>query len=87
MPPTSLMPCLITKKPVKSVIQKMMKYKMIPIPLEYLLELGLGEFDTLQIYVRDGAIVLRRVEETEFVCGGDCEDCPCSENCDESEAN
>ena len=66
---------------------KMMKYKMIPIPLEYLLELGLGEFDTLQIYVRDGAIVLRRVEETEFVCGGDCEDCPiaghrCNRHCD-----
>ena len=67
--------------------RNMTKYKMIPIPLEYLLELGLGEFDTLQIYVRDGAIVLRRVEETEFVCNGDCVDCPiaghrCNRHCD-----
>ena len=49
---------------------------MLPVPAELFLEAGMFEGDPMQMYA-DG----------HKVCDGDCEDCPCCDNCDESEAN
>ena len=60
------------------------KYVLFSIPLEMLEEAGIGEESVAQISAGNGKIIIETAEDTEdFVCDGDCENCPVSEtDCD-----
>ena len=61
---------------------------MLPVPAELFLEAGMFEGDPMQMYADGHKIVIENIDDPkDIVCDGDCEDCPCSDNCDESEAN
>ena len=86
------------------------EYVALGIPKEALLAIGakkdkdgnVAEDTVYGIEAENDKLIIRVLQEAEeFVCGGncencplnevdcdgDCEDCPCSDNCDESEAN
>ena len=67
---------------------------MLPVPAELFLEAGMFEGDPMQMYADGHKIVIENIDDPKDIvciadmdCDGDCEDCPCSDNCDESEAN
>lgn len=75
---------------------------LLPVPAELLLEAGIMVNAPLQLYADGNRIIIENIDDTEdFVCDGDCENCPiadidcdgdcgtctCNENCEESEAN
>lgn len=76
------------------------EYVLIAVPEQLLLEAGIFESDAILMYVSEDRLVIEHDDE-EFICDGDCEDCPmsdmdcdgecdacpCSESCDESEVD
>ena len=65
---------------------------MLPVPAELFLEAGMFEGDPMQMYADGHKIIIQNIDDAncpiaDIDCDGDCEDCPCSDNCDESEAN
>lgn len=69
---------------------KKMKTEMIllAVPAEMLLEAGIYEGNPLQTYVDDQKLVIKRLDDMgDIVCEGDCEDCPCKNNCEYGEVN
>ena len=51
-------------------------------------EAGIGEESVIQMCASGGKILIEAVgpdDTADFVCDGDCESCPCSEYCEESE--
>ncbi len=57
---------------------------MLAVPVETLLEAGIFEGDPLQMYVEGRRLIIENLDDIDdFVCGGDCADCPISEiDCD-----
>lgn len=57
---------------------------MVAVPAEMLLEAGIFEGDPMQMYVEGRRLVIENLDDIEdFVCGGDCPDCPISDiDCD-----
>lgn len=80
---------------------KRMKHEfvLLAVPAELLLEAGIFEGEAIMMYAAGRKLIIENGED-EFICTGDCEncpakevdcdgeceDCPCKENCDESEA-
>lgn len=76
-------------------------FVLLPVPFEALEEADIGIGDLLQFTATDGKLIMERVnpQEVNFVCDGDCDncpvsetdcngdcaDCPCNDTCDESE--
>ncbi len=77
-------------------------YLLLSVPLELLEEAGISEESVIQMSAADGKILIQAVSRNDtedFVCGGDCENCPfgeidcegecescpCAEYCEESE--
>lgn len=70
--------------------KKVTDYLLLSIPLDMLEEAGIREESVIQMSAAGGKILIKAVshEDAEnFVCDGDCESCPCSEYCEESEVN
>ena len=77
-------------------------FALVPVPYEALVDAGIEIGDPLQFTVEEGKITMEHIsmDETDFVCDGNCEKCPmtlldctgecaacpCNQNCDESEA-
>lgn len=60
------------------------EYVLLSVPLEMLEEAGIEEESILQISTRKGKIILDTVRDaTDYVCDGDCEGCPCRDECGE----
>lgn len=59
---------------------------MIAVPAETLLEAGIFEGEPMQMYVEGHRLIIENLDDIDdFVCGGDCTDCPISEiDCDSS---
>lgn len=50
---------------------------MVAVPAEMLLEAGIFEGDPMQMYVDGRKLVIENLDDIEdFVCGGDCVECP-----------
>ena len=79
---------------------KTMEFALISVPTELLYDAGICEGKLLQMSVADGKLVIEPINDlSDFVCGGDCENCPineidcdgdcencpCADECDESE--
>lgn len=65
-------------------------YLNLSIPPDMLEEAGIDEESVIQMSVADGKILIEAVDrdDTEdYVCDMDCENCPCAEDCEESEVN
>ena len=75
---------------------------MLAVPAEMLLEAGIFEGDPMQMYVEGCRLIIENLDDTDdFVCDGECNDCPfneidcdsecndcpCSYVCDDAEAN
>lgn len=75
---------------------------MLAVPAEMLSEAGISEGDPIQMYADGRKLVIENLDDTDdFVCGGDCSDCPisdidcdndclncpCWDECDEAEVN
>ena len=61
-------------------------FVMIPVPLAVLKESGIDVGDFVQFASGDGVVVMEAVTDLDdLVCDGDCENCPCSDACGESE--
>ncbi len=62
---------------------------LLSIPAELLEEIGLREMDVIQMGVSDGKLIIEKAsrEDYNYNCDGDCGRCPCSDTCEESEAN
>lgn len=76
-------------------------FALVPVPYEALVDAGIEIGEPLQFTVEVGKITLEHIspDEMDFVCDGNCEQCPmilldctgecavcpCNENCDESE--
>ena len=73
---------------------------MVAVPAEMLLEAGISEGIPMQMYAEGRRLVIENLDDTDdFVCDGNCEDCPfyeidcdgecencpCSSNCDDPE--
>lgn len=76
------------------------EYILLSVPVEMLEEAGIGEESIIQMRAGKGRIIIDAVKDTvDFICDGDCENCPmsetdcdgecescpCCDNCDESE--
>lgn len=76
------------------------EYVLFSVLMEMLEETGIGEESVIQMRAGNGKIIINRVKnEEDFVCDGDCkncpmseidcnedcENCPCCSGCDESE--
>lgn len=62
------------KRPMKT------EMVMLAVPADMLLEAGIFEGDPIQMYVDGRKLVIENVDDIgDFVCGGDCSDCPISE--------
>ena len=81
--------------------QKITTYLLLAVPTDVMDEADICEGSLLQFPASDGKIIIEPVMEiTDFVCDGDCEDCPmreldcigdcedcpCRNYCEESEA-
>ena len=66
--------------------KRTMKTQMVllAVPMDMLLEAGILEGDPIQMVVNGRKLVIESLDDTgDFVCGGDCSDCPFSEiDCD-----
>lgn len=62
------------------------EYVLFSVPIEMLEEAGIGEESIIQMRAGKGRIIIDTVTDTsDFVCDGDCENCPISEiDCDEN---
>ncbi len=59
---------------------------LLSVPVDILEEAGICEGDLIQITAERGRIVITNNTDTDdYICDGICEDCPISENCNESE--
>ena len=70
--------------------KKVTDYLLLSIPLDMLEEAGISEESVIQMSAVSGKILIKAVsrdDAEDFVCDGDCESCPCSEYCAESEVN
>lgn len=77
------------------------KFVLLSVAADMLSEAGIDEGDILEIYADKGRVIIQAADTENFVCGGDCEncpmseidcdgecaDCPCFEDCDEAEVN
>lgn len=56
----------------------------LPVPIEVIAEAEINlEKDILQFTAEKGKIVVKKADTTDFVCDGDCENCPVSQTeCD-----
>lgn len=53
---------------------------MVAVPAEMMLEAGIFEGNPMQMYVEGRRLVIENLDDIDdFVCGGDCSDCPISE--------
>lgn len=56
---------------------------LMPIPLELLEEVGLGPFDTMQMTVSRGRLIIEPTDAPcNMVCYGNCRRCPGAEVCE-----
>ena len=56
---------------------------LMPIPLELLEEVGLGPFDTIQMTVSRGRLIIEPTDVPQnMVCYGNCRRCPGAEGCE-----
>ena len=56
---------------------------LMPIPLELLEEVGLGPFDTIQMTVTRGQLIIEPTDAPQnVVCFGNCRRCPGAESCE-----
>jgi len=75
---------------------------LLSVPADMLLEAGIFEGDPMQMYVEGSRLIIENLDDTDdFVCDrscndcpwgetdcdGECESCPCRNDCDNSEAN
>lgn len=74
---------------------------LLPVPMELLEEIGLGELDVMQMSVAEGRLIIEKADSADYECDGDCENCPfaeldcdgdcahcpCCRDCDESEVD
>lgn len=72
---------------------------LLPVPMELFDEIGIEPMDAVQMSIADGKIIIEKVTDADFVCDGDCnncpfdeedcdgdcESCPCNQECDESD--
>lgn len=59
---------------------------LLSVPVDVFCEAGIADCDLVQITAEKGKIVITAEPDTDnFVCDGICEDCPISEDCEESE--
>lgn len=65
------------------------EYVLFSVPVEMLEEAGIGEESVIQMSTGNGKIIINTVTDTEdFICNGDCKQCPmsevdCEENCED----
>lgn len=79
---------------------KNLKFALISVPIEILEEADISEGDLLQMSASNGKLIIEAVDDfVDFVCDGDCdncpvaetdcdgdcENCPCADTCEESE--
>ena len=59
-------------------------FVLLPVPLEDLIDSGIDLDGVIQTTAKEGRMIIENVTDTaDFVCGGDCSDCPISEiDCD-----
>lgn len=76
------------------------EYVLLAVPAELLLEAGIFEGDSIVMHTEGNKLIIENYDG-EFLCTGDCENCPlsdmdcdgecdacpCSESCDESEVD
>ena len=63
-------------------MQKSREYAQLAMPVEVLEEAQISEGDALQMHVKQGEIVIRKLRDVENVaCDRSCKSCPCEENC------
>lgn len=68
---------------MQSKIVKIDSSVLLPVPVELFEEIGLNPMDTIQFSAEDGKIIIEKVTDTDFVCDGDCDNCPFDEeDCD-----
>lgn len=60
---------------------------LISVSVDDLLEAGIDMTKIIETCVCGGQIIIRNAETNNYICDGDCENCPCYELCDNSEAN
>lgn len=75
---------------------------LLSVPADMLLEAGIFEGDPMQMYVEGRRLIIENLDDTDdFVCNrdcaecpfneidcdGECESCPCRNDCDDSEVN
>ena len=78
------------------------KFVLLSVPAEMLLEAGILEGNPMQMYVEGRRLIIENLDDTDdFVCDGncmdcpfseidcdrECESCPCRNECDDSEAD
>lgn len=76
------------------------KYVLFSVPVDMLMEAGIGEESVIQLSAGTGKIIINTVKDredficdgdcnhcpmSEIDCDGDCENCPCYDGCEESE--
>ena len=56
---------------------------LMPIPLELLEEVGLGPYDTIQMTVSRGRLIIEPTDAPQnMICYGNCRRCPGAESCE-----
>ena len=77
------------------------KFVLLSVAADMLSEAGIDEGDILEIYADKNRVIIQAADTKNFVCSGNCEncpmseidcdgecaDCPCFEDCDEAEVN
>ncbi len=76
------------------------EYVLLAVPANLLIQAGIFEGDSIAMHTEGNKLIVENYDEDEeYICNGDCEncpmedmdcdgecdDCPCSEHCDESE--
>lgn len=62
-------------------------FALVPVPYEALVDAGIEIGDPLQFTVEEGKVTMEKIspEDMDFVCDGNCEACPCKNNCERNE--
>lgn len=61
-------------------------FVLLSVPAEMLWQAGIFEGGAMKIGVEENRIVIEKADTPkDFVCDGNCADCPCSEECEDSE--
>lgn len=55
------------------------KFVLLTVSVDTLSEAGIHEDDILEIYADKGCVMIQAVHAENFVCDGECEDCPMAE--------